>query len=138
MTSAELTTVAIAHNMKKMISVMYAERAKAVASEGRATLGTEVGADISGWRQSDELAAARRDGGRVKRSRRFCYPAKSPTLLTPEEAISLAVEWQPSEKNETDNHISVTFFLFSPAPVPERICSPPLPLLQYFEKPTCF
>ena len=58
--------------------------------------------------------------------------AKSPTLLTPEEAISLAVEWQPSEKNETDNHISVTFFLFSPAPVPERICSPLL-LLQYFE-----
>ena len=59
--------------------------------------------------------------------------AKSPTLLTPEEAISLAVEWQPSEKNETDNHISVTFFLFSPAPVPERICLPLL-LLQYFEK----
>ena len=82
------------------------------------------------------LAAARRDGGRVKRSRRFCYLAKSPTLLTPEEASSLAVEWQPSEKNETDNHISVTFFLFSPAPVPERICSPLL--LQYFEKPTCF
>ena len=50
MTSAELTTVAIAHNMKKMISVMYAERAKAVASEGRATRGPEAGADISGWR----------------------------------------------------------------------------------------
>ena len=29
---------------------MYAERAKAVASEGRATHGTEVGADIGGWR----------------------------------------------------------------------------------------
>ena len=28
MTSAEFTTVAIAHNMKKMISVMYAERAR--------------------------------------------------------------------------------------------------------------
>ena len=42
---------------------MYAERAKAVASEGRATRGTEAGADISGWRQSDEMAVARRDGG---------------------------------------------------------------------------
>ena len=40
LTSAELTTVAIAHNMKKMISVMHAERAKAFASEGRATRGT--------------------------------------------------------------------------------------------------
>ena len=30
MTSAELTTVAIAHNMKKMTSVMYAEREKDV------------------------------------------------------------------------------------------------------------
>ncbi len=29
---------------------MYAERAKDVASEGRATRGTEAGADISGWR----------------------------------------------------------------------------------------
>ena len=35
MTSAELTTVAIAHNMKKMISVMYAEREKAVRNERR-------------------------------------------------------------------------------------------------------
>ena len=43
MTSAELTTVAIAHNMKKMISVMHAERAKDVASEGRATRGAEGG-----------------------------------------------------------------------------------------------
>ena len=45
MTSAEFTTVAIAHNMKKMISVsvMYAEREKVVASEGRATRGTEGG-----------------------------------------------------------------------------------------------
>ncbi len=33
----------IGHNMKKMTSVMYAERAKAVASEGRATRGTEGG-----------------------------------------------------------------------------------------------
>ena len=111
MTSAEFTTVAIAYNMKKMISVMYAERAKAVASEGRATLGTEVGADISGWRQSDKLAAARRDGGRVNRSRRFCYWAKSPTLLTPSEASSLAVQSQPSAKNATDNQLSVTHLL---------------------------
>ena len=29
---------------------MYAERAKAVVSEGRATRGTEAGADIGGWR----------------------------------------------------------------------------------------
>ena len=56
-------TVAIAHNMKKMISVMYEERAKAVASERRATRGTEAGADISGWRQPEVLAVARRDGG---------------------------------------------------------------------------
>ena len=48
------------------------------------------------------LAAARRDGGRVKRSRRFCYPAKSPTLLTPEEASSLAAESQPSAKKAGD------------------------------------
>ena len=48
---------------------MYAERAKAVASEGRATRGTEAGADISGWRQSDEMAAARRDGGSQTRRR---------------------------------------------------------------------
>ena len=50
MTSAEYITVAIADNMKKMISVKYAGRAKVVASEGRATRGTEAGADISGWR----------------------------------------------------------------------------------------
>ena len=43
MRSAEFTTVGIAQNMKKMISVMYAERAKAFASEGRATRGTEGG-----------------------------------------------------------------------------------------------
>ena len=41
-----------------------------------------------------------RDGGRVKRSRRFCYLAKSPTLLTPEEASSLAVESQQSANPE--------------------------------------
>ena len=63
MTSAEFTTVAIAHNMKKMISVMYAERAKAVATDGRATRGTEAGADISGWRQPDVMEEARSDGG---------------------------------------------------------------------------
>ena len=97
--------------MKKMISVMYAERAKDVASEGRATRITKAGTDISGWRQPDEMAAARRDGGRVKRSRRFCYLAKSPTLLTPEEASSLAVESQRSAKNVTDNHLSVTHLL---------------------------
>ena len=66
MTSAEFTTVAIAHNMKKMISVMYAERAKAVATDGRATRGTEAGADISGWRQPDVMEEARRDGGNQK------------------------------------------------------------------------
>ena len=63
MTSDEFATVGIAHNMKKMTSVMYAERAKDVrkgqrmsgtgegwperakdvASEGRATRGTEGG-----------------------------------------------------------------------------------------------
>ena len=65
MTSAELTTVTIAHNMKKMISVsvMYAERAKAVASEGRATRGTEAGADISGWRQPDVMEAGSKEVG---------------------------------------------------------------------------
>ena len=69
MTSAEFTTVAITHNMKKMISVMYAERVKAVASEGRATRGTEAGSDISGWRQPDVMAAVRRDGGSQTRWR---------------------------------------------------------------------
>ena len=63
MTSAELTTVAIAHNRKKMISVMYAELAKAVASEGRATRGTEAGADISGWRQPDVMEAGSKEVG---------------------------------------------------------------------------
>ena len=65
MTSAEFATVGIAHNMKKMISVsvMYVERSKAVASEGRATRGTEAGADISGWRQPDVMEEARSDGG---------------------------------------------------------------------------
>ena len=45
MTSVEFVTVGIAHNMKKIISVavMYVERAKDVASEGRATRGTEGG-----------------------------------------------------------------------------------------------
>ena len=63
MTSAELTTVAIAHNMKKMISVMHAERAKAFASEGRATRGTEAGAVISGWRQPDAMEAGSKEVG---------------------------------------------------------------------------
>ena len=63
MTSAELTTVAIAHNMKKMISVMYSERAKAVPSEGRATRVTKAGTDHSGRRQPDEMHDDRRDGG---------------------------------------------------------------------------
>ena len=53
----------IAHNMKKRISVMYAERAKAVASEGRATRGTEAGADISGWRQPDVMEAGSKEVG---------------------------------------------------------------------------
>ena len=53
----------IGHNMKKMISVMYAERAKAVASEGRATRGTEAGADISGWRQPDVMEAGAKEVG---------------------------------------------------------------------------
>ena len=56
-------TVAIAHNMKKMISVMYEERAKAVASERRATRGTEAGADISGWRQPDVMEAGSKEVG---------------------------------------------------------------------------
>ena len=59
-------TVAIAHNMKKMISVMYEERAKDVASEGRDTRGTEAGADISGWRQPEVMAVARSVGGSQK------------------------------------------------------------------------
>ena len=63
MTSAEFTTVAIAYNMKKMISVMHAERAKAFASEGRATRGTEAGADISGWRQPDVMEAGSKEVG---------------------------------------------------------------------------
>ena len=63
MTSAEFTNVAIAHNMKKMISVMYAERAKAVATDGRATRGTEAGADISGWRQPGVIEAGSKEVG---------------------------------------------------------------------------
>ena len=46
-----------------MISVMCAERAKVVASEGRATRGTEAGADISGWRQPDVMEAGSTDVG---------------------------------------------------------------------------
>ena len=53
----------IANNMKKMKSVMYAERAKVVASEGRATRGTEAGADISGWRQPGAMEAGSKEVG---------------------------------------------------------------------------
>ena len=63
MTSAEFTNVAIAHNMKKMISVMYAERAKAVATDGRATRGTEAGAEIRGWRQPGVIEAGSKEVG---------------------------------------------------------------------------
>ena len=63
MRSAEFATVEIANNMKKMKSVMYAERAKVVASEGRATRGTEAGADISGWRQPDAMEAGSKEVG---------------------------------------------------------------------------
>ena len=63
MRSAEFATVEIANNMKKMKSVMYAERAKVVASEGRATRGTEAGADISGWRQPDVMEAGSKEVG---------------------------------------------------------------------------
>ena len=65
MTSAEFATVGIAHNMKKMISVsvMYVELSKVVASEGRATRGTEAGAVISGWRQPDAMEAGSKEVG---------------------------------------------------------------------------
>ena len=63
MTSDEFATVGIAHNMKKMISVMHVERAKAVASEGRATRGTEAGADIGGWRKPDVMEAGSKEVG---------------------------------------------------------------------------
>ena len=65
MTSAEFATVGIAHNMKKIISVsvMYVERAKDVASEGRATRGTEAGAVISGWRKPDAMEAGSKEVG---------------------------------------------------------------------------
>ena len=63
MRSAEFTTVGIAQNMKKMISVMYVERSKAVASEGHATRGTEAGAVISGWRQPDAMEAGSKEVG---------------------------------------------------------------------------
>ena len=42
---------------------MYVERSKAVASEGRATRGTEAGADISGWRQPDVMEAGSKEVG---------------------------------------------------------------------------
>ena len=63
MTSVEFATVGVAHNMKKMISVMYAERAKAVASERRATRVTKAGTDISGWRQPDVMEAGAKEVG---------------------------------------------------------------------------
>ena len=49
--------------MKKMISVMYAERAKAVATDGRATRGTEAGAEIRGWRQPGVMEAGSKEVG---------------------------------------------------------------------------
>ncbi|MDD7134924.1 MAG: hypothetical protein PUH82_00945 [Bacteroidales bacterium] len=49
--------------MNKKISVMYAERAKAVASEGRATRGTEAGADIIVWLQPDAMEAGSKEVG---------------------------------------------------------------------------
>ena len=42
---------------------MYAERAKAVASEGRATRGTEAGADIIVWLQPDALEDGAKEVG---------------------------------------------------------------------------
>ena len=42
---------------------MYVERSKAVASEGRATRGTEAGAVISGWRQPDAMEAGSKEVG---------------------------------------------------------------------------
>ena len=39
------------------------EREKDVASEGRATRGTEAGADISGWRQPDAMEAGSKEVG---------------------------------------------------------------------------
>ena len=57
------------------------------------------------------MAVARRDGGRVKRSRRFCYLAKSPTLLTPSEAGSPAVQSQPSAKKAPDNPSHIDYLV---------------------------
>ena len=60
MTSVEFATVGVAHNMKKMISVMYAERAKAVASEGRAPAARKrvptsaAGGSQPRWRQGQK------------------------------------------------------------------------------------
>ena len=82
------------------------------------------GGSQTGWRQPDVMAAARRDGGRVKRSRRFCYLAKSPTLLTPEEASSLAVQSQPSAKKATDNHLSVASSMFPEIRAINSFCAP--------------
>ncbi|MDD5914353.1 MAG: hypothetical protein PUC56_00415 [Bacteroidales bacterium] len=39
------------------------ERAKDVASEGRATRGTEAGADINGWQQPDAMEAGSKEVG---------------------------------------------------------------------------
>ena len=63
MTSDEFATVGIAHNMKKRISVMYAERAKAVATDGRATRGTEACAEIRGWHQPGVIEAGSKEVG---------------------------------------------------------------------------
>ena len=39
------------------------EREKDVASEGRATRGTEAGADINGWQQPDAMEAGSKEVG---------------------------------------------------------------------------
>ena len=39
------------------------KRAKAVASKGRATRGTEAGAEIRGWRQPDVIEAGSKEVG---------------------------------------------------------------------------
>ena len=42
---------------------MYVELSKAVASEGRATRGTEAGADIIVWLQPDAMEAGSKEVG---------------------------------------------------------------------------
>ena len=75
------------------------EQAKAVASEGRATRGTEAGADIRGLRKQGVMEAGSKEVGD------FAIRQKSPTLLTPKEASNLAVKSHPSTKKATNNHL---------------------------------